>query len=258
MVSPLNVDVDYIAETGILSCPSKVENWLLKNPDTGENFWDVPCNGHKLHNQDNKVAGWAAGGGSYRYLGWVINGLREQELAGKVIAASDLLQDQGVDCAALLLGVHAYIAGEREVDRASGPNYDTYDLEMKKYCQDIDLGGIEVETGTPIVTRLNPGDLSGQGYGNGGGEKIFHLRAGIERFLITDINDPVASAGAEGSVAVMTDFLATNPYIFSHIPGGCNTLYMDGHVEFVKYPGKDFASRSSAIMTTIADALLWI
>jgi prepilin-type processing-associated H-X9-DG protein len=24
---------------------------------------------------------------------------------------------------------------------------------------------------------------------------------------------------------------------FNHVPGGSNVLYMDGHVEFVKYPG---------------------
>ena len=24
---------------------------------------------------------------------------------------------------------------------------------------------------------------------------------------------------------------------FNHIPGGCNVLYMDGHVEFVRYNG---------------------
>jgi prepilin-type processing-associated H-X9-DG protein len=24
----------------------------------------------------------------------------------------------------------------------------------------------------------------------------------------------------------------------NHIPGGCNVLYMDGHVEFVRYPGE--------------------
>ena len=23
---------------------------------------------------------------------------------------------------------------------------------------------------------------------------------------------------------------------FNHIPGGCNVLYMDGHVEFAKFP----------------------
>jgi prepilin-type processing-associated H-X9-DG protein len=26
--------------------------------------------------------------------------------------------------------------------------------------------------------------------------------------------------------------------VFNHIPGGCNVLYMDGHVEFIRYPGR--------------------
>ena len=258
MFSPLNMTSDYVSDLSILSCPSKLENWLFKNPTSGENWWHIPCNSHQLHSQSNKVAGWAAGGTSYRYLGWVINDLVEQELSNKVVHSNKLLQDYGDDCAGQLIAVHAYIAGEREVDRSSGPNYSTYDLEMKKYCRDIDIDGIEVEIGTPLVSRLDSGDLSGQGYGNNGSEKIFHLRAGVERFLITDINDPVATSSSESRIAVMNDFLATNPYIFSHIPGGANILYMDGHVEFVKYPGKDFATRSSAIMTTIADDLLWI
>ena len=30
----------------------------------------------------------------------------------------------------------------------------------------------------------------------------------------------------------------TSPRVedFNHVPGGCNVLYMDGHVEFLKYP----------------------
>ena len=24
---------------------------------------------------------------------------------------------------------------------------------------------------------------------------------------------------------------------FNHLPGGCNVLYLDGHVDFVRYPG---------------------
>jgi len=75
-------------------------------------------------------------------------------------------------------------------------------------------------------------------YGNAGGDKIYRLREGIERFLITDINNPAASAKAQSEIAVMWDDVATIPKNFNHIPGGCNVLYMDGHVEFIRFPGK--------------------
>ncbi len=75
------------------------------------------------------------------------------------------------------------------------------------------------------------------GLGNGGGETVYRLREGIERFLVTDINNPAASAKAQSDVFIMWDNVATDAARFNHIPGGCNVLFMDGHVEFVKYPG---------------------
>lgn len=60
---------------------------------------------------------------------------------------------------------------------------------------------------------------------------------GIERFLITDINNPAASAKAQSDLATMWDVVATDPTIFNHVPGGANALFMDGHVEFIKYTG---------------------
>ncbi len=76
------------------------------------------------------------------------------------------------------------------------------------------------------------------GYGNGGGNIVYRLREGIERFLITDINNPASSNNAQSSVWIMFDTLATpqaREALFNHIPGGCNVLYMDGHVEFIRY-----------------------
>ena len=75
--------------------------------------------------------------------------------------------------------------------------------------------------------------------GNGGGETIYRLREGVERFLITDINNPAASAKAQSEVPIMSDLLATGAGIsvFNHVPGGCNVLFMDGHCTFVRYPG---------------------
>ncbi len=76
--------------------------------------------------------------------------------------------------------------------------------------------------------------------GSGGGETVYRLREGIERFLVTDINNPAASAQAQSAVPVMSDLLGAGPglSIFNHVPGGCNVLYMDGHCEFIRYPGK--------------------
>jgi prepilin-type N-terminal cleavage/methylation domain-containing protein/prepilin-type processing-associated H-X9-DG protein len=74
----------------------------------------------------------------------------------------------------------------------------------------------------------------------GGGDTIYRLREGIERFLITDINNPAASAEASSTVPVLWDHLTTKVDSFAHIPGGCNVLYLDGHVEFLRYPGERF------------------
>lgn len=83
------------------------------------------------------------------------------------------------------------------------------------------------------------------------------LREGVERFLITDINNPAASSKAQSTTAVIWDstrvgaddntggwdsdgqapigtFAPVNS--FAHLPGGANIGYMDGHVEYAKYP----------------------
>ncbi len=76
---------------------------------------------------------------------------------------------------------------------------------------------------------------------------ILRIREGIERFFITDINNPAASAKAQSDVFVMWDDLSGSTVgLFNHVPGGGNVLYMDGHVEFVKYPGEMPFSRAWA------------
>ena len=75
-------------------------------------------------------------------------------------------------------------------------------------------------------------------FGNGGGSTIYRLREGIERFMITDINNPAGSARAASTIPVMYEAPSETPSNFNHIPGGGNCLYMDGHVEFLKYPAK--------------------
>jgi len=75
---------------------------------------------------------------------------------------------------------------------------------------------------------------------------LYRLREGIERFFITDINNPAGSTQAQSELPVLWDSAhaysmgSGSPAMveFNHAPGGGNVLYMDGHVEFVRYPGE--------------------
>lgn len=86
----------------------------------------------------------------------------------------------------------------------------------------------------------------GEPFGNAGGGTIYRLKAGIERFLITDINNPGATAKATSQVPVMFDVTSTKVTDFNHVPGGSNVLYMDGHVDFILYPGPSPINASAA------------
>ena len=94
-------------------------------------------------------------------------------------------------------------------------------------------------------------DLPALPVGNAGGNTIYRLKEGIERFFITDINNPAGSSMAQSELAVMHDLvmvenfylivdgMAPGEIIFNHVPGGGNVLYMDGHVEWQRYPQKE-------------------
>jgi len=70
-------------------------------------------------------------------------------------------------------------------------------------------------------------------------DTFLRLRDGIERFLITDINNPGASALAQSELPIMWDQLSKLAASeFVHVPSGSNVLYLDGHVEFVRYLGE--------------------
>jgi prepilin-type processing-associated H-X9-DG protein len=107
----------------------------------------------------------------------------------------------------------------------------TMPVAIKDWSGDLDL-----------TAKLAWTAIIGKGYG--GGSKVLRLREGIERFSVTDINNPAASALAQSELVVMFDTYgsfadsasAAGGVIFNHIPGGCNILYMDGHVNFIRYP----------------------
>jgi len=83
-------------------------------------------------------------------------------------------------------------------------------------------------------------------------QTLYKTREGIERFFITDINNPAASAQAQSTIPIMWDVFFSgwgfnsqtgdyeqgSPAASNHIPGGSNCLYMDGHVEYIRYGEK--------------------
>ena len=100
--------------------------------------------------------------------------------------------------------------------------------------------------------------LAGSPLGNGGGTTLYRLREGIERFLITNINNAAASAEAQSTVPVLWDVVSattSESAQFNHLPGGANTLYMDGHVRFSKYPNEFPATPGFAAVGALFDTL---
>lgn len=95
-------------------------------------------------------------------------------------------------------------------------------------------------------------NLTGNAYSN----VVNRFREGVERFLITDINNPAGAAQAQSEIEVMWDHVNINPNgagEFNHVPGGSNVLYMDGHISFSKYE----ATGKGPINQYWANAVFW-
>jgi len=93
------------------------------------------------------------------------------------------------------------------------------------------------------------------------------LREGIERFFITDINNPAGASSAQSDLAIMWD---TSQFSvneddprgvvvesYNHVPGGSNVLFMDGHVEFARYPQPTGSKFISMTVEASTDRTYW-
>ncbi|MBI5115266.1 hypothetical protein HZA56_02230 [Candidatus Poribacteria bacterium] len=94
----------------------------------------------------------------------------------------------------------------------------------------------EAEAFFRAYDNLAPKDYEGditvpERKGNGGGNVIHRIREGAERFM----RDPSITAH---EIPIMWDKPSADPANLSHLPAGGNVLYLDGHVEFIAYPGK--------------------
>ncbi len=129
---------------------------------------------------------------------------------------------------------------------------DSRDIPADSYGFPGEFISLQVAELLSDLGRDKPFSLADNDYRMSTGDTIYRLREGIERFLITDINNPAASAKAQSEIEISADLVSTNVEQYNHVPGGVNTLYLDGHVDFRRYPGEGWISRTMAITIGIA------
>ena len=197
MIRGTSVFPEYMTDAAILVCPSDSDG----ADRYGKGRWN--------YNKDPDEGIWPCSFDalSYVYLGWAL--LPRHILnAGVDENKMDLgLLDFQVNLVAELLALFA------TYDENGGPE----ELERLGALADGDLGPYALDTGAETT--------------------VYRLREGIERFLVTDINNPSASTLAQSEIPIMFDIVSPIAKDFNHIPGGGNVLYMDGHTEFVRFPG---------------------
>jgi len=204
---------EYLTDPMIAFCPSKAGLTEAINKAKKNGQW---------------CFGYAGGGGgdcaraidnSYGYFGWMIdNTANVTPITG--MPFYQMLSGLGVDTSSVKPDAQAPVQFGAVLDYL------------------VDLAALAPYIAGTVVGNYPKADQDitvAQGVGNGGGTTVYRLKDGIERFLITDINNPGAANVASSTVWVLFDQLATNPQAYNHIPGGANVLYMDGHAEFLKY-----------------------
>ncbi len=218
---------EYLTDPAIIFCPSNPTDRLENHVDSSGALTLV----NKV--DGNHRQGVEAVGCSYTYVAWILDRVSDSD---------------PLDIALPLLGraEELGLSPLETIDFAEVPSQileASFGLltSLMPFGMGQDASGFRNKADQDI-------DVTG-GTGNAGGSVVYRVRQGIERFMITDINNAAAGAKAQSTLFVMYDNVSQYAAQFNHVPGGSNVLYMDGHVEFVKYPGPPpLNKKMSAIM----------
>jgi prepilin-type N-terminal cleavage/methylation domain-containing protein/prepilin-type processing-associated H-X9-DG protein len=120
------------------------------------------------------------------------------------------------------------------------------------------FGDKNADNDGPLDLDLNLSSFpGGSTAGIAGTSTVRRLREGIERFILTDLDNPGNDEYAQSRFPVLWDNVSAdsaNAASYNHVPAGSNTLYMDGHVLFNKYPGKFPANKSVTGLASLIGA----
>jgi len=220
---------EYLTDPEVLSCPSENDPPMFQNPSTGENMAHIWC--------DQNSLGTAQGDESYAYTAFMFNRYLDNatlQVPASAVAGltgwtdlNDLIADGFINGTELFsLDLFGAFAGVLSIETpitnaltaaiTAGLNPATQTQEAWRVMYDA---ADAVDSVTNAVTTAS----------------VYRFREGIERFLITDINNPAGSAQAQSTIFVLYDIAGAKADLFNHVPGGSNVLYMDGHVAFLKF-----------------------
>ncbi len=228
---------EYLTDYNIILCPSDSELSRHKADMMGPD--GQPC----LQVASPKAKCASAVDSSYGYVGWVFDQFGFVQ-PGANLGMVEMLMSQ--------------FAGDdppnvRPPDMATGglPQL----VAMLESFVTTEMLSAVTSKNAQAIARIVDKDVSlptqYYGLGNGGGNTIYRLREGIERFLITDINNPGAGSQAQSEVPIMFDLVAIDVTAFNHVPGGSNILFMDGHVEFQRYTERGETLVNKLVANTI-------
>ena len=130
------------------------------------------------------------------------------------------------------------LAGTLGADARNGHRFTTG--QMRNQTPFGELGAANIATNGEASKNDYTVSATYAGTQVSGGDTLYRLRQGIERFLITDINNPAGSAEASSAVPLMWDHISAKADAWAHLPGGGNVLYLDGHVTWRSYPAERF------------------
>ncbi len=199
---------EYLSDYNVLLCPSmgNMQGWKVE-----DGRWSCDSTGDGNGDKGQPICPCSIDDYSYLYVPWTISD--RVICINPALAAVEGIPNLNSD---FVQAVVNYLAeGEREW---------------------VDEGKVDIMFS----------DMSYTDTASGENRTLYFLREGVERFLITDINNPAASAMSQSEIVVYFDQFGPGDNIrwSNHVPGGSNVLYMDGHVEFLKYPSKYPVSRT--------------